>query len=355
MHDLIEALFANAPLAAGTDVPAEIQWAPPGRHKITAFKNGEPTEMEIAISQATAQRLAATLQEYRSKSAAGAEDRPYLDFNHDDGEAAAHVLDFFWGGDDPIKGGVRAKVEWTEPGKQAILGRAYRRFSPSFFLDAKGELVGAPVNMGGLVNKAAFKGIQAIWSRDSSGDRQPTTKQPNKTMAEKTVEQQLAELTAAVTALTGTVNEIKAKQASPDPKIIVLETEMAGLKETTKVQAKEAAKAKVLVAVQAGKIPPQDTALIEKWENLLTIDAKNADLLDKLPVNPALQALVKSGASGTTTTTLQLTGTPAEQFVQVVKAKEAELKDKSKALDAAIAGHKDLYQAWRDANGKPGL
>jgi hypothetical protein len=356
--DLIFARSVSSALVfdAGS-LPTEIQWMPPGEHTITAFKNGEPTEMKIKVTAQVAERLTAALQEYNSKVAAGIEDRPYFDFNHNDAEASAHVLSFSWGGDDPVKGGVRAKVEWTEPGKQALLGRAYRRFSPTFYLNAKGEVAGAAVNMGGLVNKAAFKEIAAIWSRDG-GDLKQTNKQ-NQRMAEKTTEQQLAELTTAVAALTTSIGEIKAKMAAPDPKIIVLETEISGIKEMSKVQAKEAAKIKVAAAVAAGKIPPQDTTLIAKWEDLIAIDAKNAELLDKQPVNPALVAVIKAGATGAANGAGAgagaTAGTEAEQFAAEVKAKHAELKDKSKALDAAIAAKPALYKAWRDAFGKPGL
>ena len=358
-RDLIFARSVSSPLMLGTDgdgapsLPAEIQWMPPGEHTITAFKNGEPTEMKIKVTAQTTSVVANALQDYNGRVAAGTEDRPYFDFNHDDAEASAHVLSFSWGGDDPVKGGVRAKIEWTEPGKQALLGRAYRRFSPSFYLDAKGEVAGAPVNMGGLVNKAAFKGIAAIWSRDGShrtGAQQPTN-QTSKRMAEKTVEQQLAELTAQIAALTGTVNEIKAKQADPDKKIIVLETQVSALTEASKVQAKEFAKGKVAAAVAAGKIPAQNADLIKKWEGMIEVDAKAVELLDQLPVNPALLAMVKAGGAGAGGGS---TGAnDAEKFVEVVKAKSTELKDKSKGLDAAIAAEPKLYKAWRDANGQP--
>ncbi len=354
--DLIFARSVSSPLMLGTDgdgapsLPGEIQWMPPGEHTITALKNGEPTEMKIKVTAAIAERLAAALQQYNSKVAAGTEDRPYFDFNHDDAEASAHVLSFSWAGDDPVKGGVRAKVEWTEPGKQALLGRAYRRFSPSFYLDANGEVAGAPVNMGGLVNKAAFKGIAAIWSRDG-GDLKPTDKH-NQHMP-KTTEEQLAELTTAVASLTKIVEGIQAKQAEPDRKIIVLETQVSALTEASKVQAKDFAKGKVAAAVAAGKIPAQNADLIKKWEGMIEVDAKAVDLLDQLPVNPALLAIVKAGGAGVGGST---TGaSDAEKFAELVKAKSTELKDKSKGLDAAIAADPKLYKAWRDANGQPAL
>jgi hypothetical protein len=217
--------------------------------------------------------------------------------------------------------------------------------------------LGARLNMGGLVNRAAFKTIQPIWSR-SAGDQETETQKENDNMSEK-IEKDLAEVKTAVAGVLETikalgiaVGEIKAKQAAPDGKILVLETQVAGLTEASKVQAKENAAAQVRKAVEAGKIPPQDAGLIEQWTNIIVLDAKNSELLEKLPVNPALQAIVKAQK---TQGSGNVNEEPAVQFVTLVKAKHGELKDKSKALDAAIAEKPELYKAWRDANGKPEL
>lgn len=139
----------------------------------------------------------------------------------------------------------------------------------------------------------------------------------------KTVEEQLADLTTAVgkvtesvTAIAGQVAEIKAKGAGAgDGKVIVLETKLAGIEAAMQVQAKGAAQAKVAEAIKAGKIPAQNKDLIAQWENLLVIDAKNAALIDALPVNPALVSIVGAGAgSGSAQTTTE--------HAFVVKAKE---------------------------------
>jgi len=135
---------------------------------------------------------------------------------------------------------------------------------------------------------------------------------------------------------------------------IVLETQVSALTEASKVQAKEFAKGKVAAAIAAGKIPAQNADLIKKWEGMIEVDAKAVELLDQLPVNPALLAMVKAGAAAGTGGA-STANTDAEKFVQVVKAKSTELKDKSKGLDAAITAEPKLYQAWRDANGQPVL
>lgn len=179
----------------------------------------------------------------------------------------------------------------------------------------------------------------------------------------KTTDEQLAELTtalaalrqdyAAITAKLNTAPDAASVQAK-DAKITALETQVTALMDAGKVQAKASAAALVRKAISEGKIPGQDVKVIESWTNLIVIDAKNADLLDSLPVNAALKTIVQAGAGGSGAGGAAAK-TDAEQFVEVVKAKHVELKDKSKALDAAMVEKPDLYKAWRAADGKPGL
>jgi phage I-like protein len=144
------------------DAPDEIQWMPPGEHEITASRGGKPATLKVNVTAATADRIAGVHRGYVDAAASGSEDLPYLDFNHDDAEASGHPTAFRWGGDDPQQGGVRAKVTWTDSGHRAVVGKSYRRFSPSFYVNDSGDVTGAPVNMGGLVNRAAFKRIAPI-------------------------------------------------------------------------------------------------------------------------------------------------------------------------------------------------
>lgn len=146
--------------------PTDIQWMPPGQHTIRALQNGtEPVTLSLSVTKAVADKLAAQLAAKRSLALQGQEDLPYLDFNHDDGPAAARVLNLYWGGDDPVKGGIRAVVEWTDAGRLALAGKSFRRFSPEFSLDKKSGEIGIGTNLGGLVNNAAFKTIAPIIAR----------------------------------------------------------------------------------------------------------------------------------------------------------------------------------------------
>jgi hypothetical protein len=157
--------FSTAVPSSGDTLPESIQWMPPGRHAITAVKDGEPFEMEIEVNEVLAGRVAAMLQQYRDKAAHAEGDLPFFDFNHNDAEASAHPLQMYWAGDDPRHGGIRARLQWTGAGADAIQRRTFRRFSPQFLTDEDKNVIGVGINMGGLVNRAAFRKIQPIWSR----------------------------------------------------------------------------------------------------------------------------------------------------------------------------------------------
>ncbi|MCC5808398.1 MAG: hypothetical protein JJU00_18870 [Opitutales bacterium] len=154
----------SAASAAGP--PDDIQYMPPGRHTIHATRDGEPVTVEVEVDQQTAQTLDQFLRRRLALAAQGLEDRPYFDLNHDDREASAWPVRFYWAGSDPKTGGVRAKVEWTGAGVDAIDKRTFRRFSPTFHVDdATGRVTGSETNMGGLVNRAAFKRIAPLFAR----------------------------------------------------------------------------------------------------------------------------------------------------------------------------------------------
>jgi hypothetical protein len=147
-------------------LPSAIQWMPPGVHKICPYIGGEPKPITIAVNKELADQLDAELQKMRRDAANHQGDVPYLDFNHDDAEASAEVLSLEWRGDDISTGGIWANVKWTAAGKAALGGGNYRRFSPQWLTDADtNEPVGIGVNLGGLVNRAAFKNIRPVMAK----------------------------------------------------------------------------------------------------------------------------------------------------------------------------------------------
>lgn len=281
-------------MPAGAALPGDIQWMPPGKHEITATRAGEPVTYTITVNAAGAAAVAAALQSYRSAAAAGREDKPYLDFNHEDREASGQVLDAYWGGDDPVTGGIRLKVEWSAAGKAALEGKLYRRFSPSFFVNAGGEVTGAPLNMGGLVNRAAFKTINPIVA-GQAGD------------AKKDTSMDAAQLAAQLAAANDQITQLNAKLATStneatikakDGEITTLKTKIAELEKTLGEQAALNAKAWVDAAVKDGRLAPQNVALHAQWVESLKQDPARKAMLDALPVNAALATIITNPGGG---------------------------------------------------------
>ena len=185
----------------------------------------------------------------------------------------------------------------------------------------------------------------------------------------------LTELTTALTQLTETVaaqgHDLRTLQATAaqaaepppkpqsgpppsEPRILELERQLAAATEANKVVARAQAERAVSAAAAEGRFAPQDQAL---FQHLVEVCAANPDagkvILARLPVNPALQTFIVTGAAGRTT--LGPTE-PAVQFAALVKAKAGQFNgDRTRALDAAIDECPQLYKAWRDANGQPRL
>jgi hypothetical protein len=91
----LHAAFANA-LTEGATLPNDIQYMPPGRHRIRASQGGKPVSVEVAVNAATAAVLQTFLTGKLTAAAEGREDRPFFDFNHEDREASAWPTEFYW-------------------------------------------------------------------------------------------------------------------------------------------------------------------------------------------------------------------------------------------------------------------
>lgn len=327
-------------LASGQELPREIQWMPPGEHEIIATQNGEVVKKTIRVGEGAAARLQALLQQMLAQAEEGKGDRPYFDFNHDDAEAAGHPTEIFWGGPDPRTGGIRARVEWSQPGKAALEGRAYRRFSPTFYANALGEVTGAPVNMGGLVNRAAFKTITPIIASEAD--------QPQETMSKETTPADLPaalnrirELETQLNAASST-REIQAKDAT----IQGLRTQITDLETKVATQAKDNAQRVVDAAVLAGKIPAQDKALQAKWVDTLTANPDLAATLEATPASTVAQPITaRSGDS-----LKPSNGTDASQEHPFMAKARAYAKDNNVDLGEAssqiCAAEPALYTAY---------
>lgn len=243
-----------------------IQIFPPGEQKVTVTNaaTGEPVDLDLTVEAKTAETLEAARAEMQSRADAGEGDAPYFDFNHNDEEASAWPTRIYWAGDDPLTGGVRAEVEWSAAGRAAIEGRTYRRFSPVFHAE-EGEIIGAPVNMGGLVNRAAFQRIQPLFAKESNENPSP---KPDPEPTTLMTEEEIAALQEENEALKNQLTEMKAE-----------------MNEMKKLEAESAVEA----AAKEGRIGT-DPALKAKWVASIVADPSAKELLLAMAPNPALAA-----------------------------------------------------------------
>jgi phage I-like protein len=265
----------------GEDLPEDIQYLPPGTHSITASKNGKPADLTLQVTAKTAERL----QKSFDKITAGDREQVFIDFNHDDKEASGWVTGFYWAGDDPETGGVRAKVEWTSKGEEALQGKNYRKFSPTFTLNAKGEIDGTTLNAGGLVNRPAFKDITPIVAADGDDDQKVTSQ-----MADEEKEK--------MTSGDYDKEKLMSQLAEKDEEVKSLKAKIKAMEEDKKKDSEIAAKSAVDLAVEEGRIPAKDEEVKAKWYNTIVADPSAVALLNSIPVNPALSRVVNAKREG---------------------------------------------------------
>jgi hypothetical protein len=132
----------------------------------------------VKIDKLSAERMEA---QRRAMLASGG--KPFFSVQHNTQIAAFWPTKFFWDTRrDPtgaMVSGVWAEGDWSQAGKDAVQGKNFRSFSPTFFVDkvsndeddpAQVQSNGAaPLNMGALENDPAFGSkMSPLWS-----DNQP--------------------------------------------------------------------------------------------------------------------------------------------------------------------------------------
>lgn len=328
---LVLALSGEIPAVTGDALPAEIQWMPPGAQKIVARRGDkdEPIELSTVVDAAAAAAVQTAYLQMKAKADSGEGDRPFFDFNHDDREASAWPTAFYWAGDDPKTGGIRAKLEWSRAGTEAVKGRDFRRFSPAFaFDDATGRVVGAPVNMGGLVNRAAFQRIAPIWSKGTDAEDRNQNKQTNTPQTMKSLLAVLAKLgvitsadldeASVVAQAQANIGALQTERDTHKAKVGTLEAELSTTKaKATDLETKHTAAVKahatrvVESAITAGRIPPQDEAVKARWIALIQADPENEKLLPAPNAALAEGSIIEAKAGEGTVVTGAKPGEPA--------------------------------------------
>ncbi|MCX6939714.1 MAG: hypothetical protein NTX09_03070 [Verrucomicrobia bacterium] len=323
----LHAAFSNRLESTASSPSPELQYMPPGRHRIRASQGGKPLSVEVAVDAQTAVTLQTFLAARLAAAAEGHDDRPFFDFNHEDREASAWPIEFYWAGDDPQGGGVRARLEWSDAGKRAVEGRTFRRFSPTFHLDASGQITGSEINMGGLVNRAAFKRIAPLFAAeiepsDSASVRPSNLNFPLR-LAERArpepVERARPELAERASpepvervdttpaakpmqTLLSTLRTLALIEASATEEldlvaqvtrsVAALKSEISNLQSSLATHARQRAESVVDTAVRAGRLAAKDADSRSFWiDAVLRDEAKAVKALDALPVNPVLARL----------------------------------------------------------------
>ena len=352
----------------------DIQWMPPGDQDVECFVNGESRQLRFESNEQFAQAANSQLQELRRRAAAGLGDEPFFDFNHEDGAASGHPQELYWAGDDAKRGGIRAIGKWTGGGKRALAGRDFTRFSPEWFFNQETEEpIGVGVNMGGLVNRAAFKQLAAL-ACDAHGHGRATQRgqKGKQDMDEKTFKELLdaalkpvnekitaLEAKAAGAAATAPAGAATAQGAGAlDEKKIVLLIQEGNKPLIEKITAFEAAgaaakgkaaKDAVQVHVNRGAIAPEDKEMIEFYTNGFLADPDKAEkAMAKLPGKSFTRLTT---ATGSTAAAGAASGEPEHMFIAKAKefGKTHEIKNQAEAMMAygRTAEGRELYEQFR--------
>jgi hypothetical protein len=144
-------------------VPDEIQYMPGGISKLNATKGGKAFSCVVNVVPDTARVLQASLLKWRQVKAPQI---PYFDANHKSEAAMMYPERFMW--KDTPEPGVYVAVSWSKVGADLVSGRAYRAFSPSFFIDAANpaNVTGMDFIGGSLTCSPAFSRIKPLWCSD---------------------------------------------------------------------------------------------------------------------------------------------------------------------------------------------
>jgi len=274
--------------------PEAIVYMPRGDWRISPKVNGEPKEITVTVDQNTA----ATLQSDFEKRLAQPV-RPTGGFDHKPGKASFIPRGFTW---DEAKG-VILNVDWTRAGKDAIEGRDYSYFSPTFLLNNE-KVAGLTERgeIGSLTNNPAFEQIERIAaSNDPDDESDPDdylmTKLSNKLSEFNLITAEQAEdAEAVVQAVMAMHTELASARASN----AALRNENTALKaESERIKAKEADSI-IEAAIAEGRIPGKDTKLLGYWRAQLIAQPETVkEVIASLPANAALKPIieVKAGDS----------------------------------------------------------
>lgn len=280
------------------NAPSQIVFMPKGNWTITPKVNGESKEVTVTVDEQTATALQSDLEQRLQKPV-----RPIGGFDHRPGPASFLPKSFTW----DAAQGVVLNVDWTKAGKEAIEGRDYSYFSPTFLLkDGKVKGLTSRGEIGSLTNHPAFEEITRIAaSADPDNDPDPdddVTQGTNMKIATKLVELELitAEQAEDEEAISAAIDHLSSVLTTTQASNAALLTENTALKaEAERVKGSEADSV-IQAAIAEGKIGAQDKDTIGFYRAQLIAQPVTAKkVIAAMPVNPVLKKVieVKAGDS----------------------------------------------------------
>lgn len=354
----------EAGIASGDEF--DIQWMPPGQQAPTVHVEDEPKELKFAVKAQHARAFDTMLQRLRSLAADGKGDLPFIDFNHDDGAASGRPTEMYWAGDDPKKGGIHLKGKWTATGKAAVSGDApvFTRFSPEWYFDDNDEPLAIGVNLGGLVNRAAFKTIASVKAGAAN-------QQPKKNMTTEEIQSAITNgLVAGLKPIEGRITALETATAkgADETKLggIVAKAmepftaELKLIKEGDLNNRKAQASAAVKVHVDRGAIAPEEKLpsgklLVDYYSEQYLANAGDAEAAMKKLPGKSMGRIIHGAGNGGTATALAAAFSPEENAILAGAKKLREgnkaIANDAQALEAYLrtpegaAAYRDIHQS----------
>jgi len=171
---------ADAPLCCARSLPSLLAgeladtlcYMPAGQHLISPSQGGKPVSVLVVINEDSAARIEAQRAALEAQGG-----KPFFSVQHCTQIAAFWPTKFFWdtrpGADGKMVTGVWAQGEWSAAGREAVEGKNFRSFSPTFFVDKISTdpenpahvqfNPNAKLNMGALENDPAFEKMPPLW------------------------------------------------------------------------------------------------------------------------------------------------------------------------------------------------
>jgi phage I-like protein len=281
---LVECLSST--VAFEGNAPEQIVYLPKGLSKISARCNGKPKTVQVEVDANAAAKLASDLNSRLKETAL-----TYAGFDHKEGAASFHPKEFKW---DETRG-IILDVEWSQAGKDNVLGHNYGHFSPTFLLEGN-QVVGLPKTgeIGSLTNNPAFREIGRIAASQIEGGGEINMSK----IADKLVELEVitaeqaegADEELLIRAINGLHETLAATQAANER----LTTENTSL--AAKVQAiqKSEAEGVIEAAIGEGKIGAKDEKTKAFYmRNFLSDPEGTKTVLASMPANPVLNRIIE--------------------------------------------------------------